>query len=450
MTNDRHRGHHDRQHEDRFGVWHMHGTTYVRLPLIVFSGMLLAIVALTILYWSVKRKPDAKLRVKNPGQLSALLPSLVGLTQSSLDPGNSVQVLQNGDEFFPQLFRDVAAARESIHVETYIWSDGVIARGLAKILAEKARQGVEVRVLVDASGGRSLKGDVQKMLESAGAHVGHFHPIRVSNLGRLNNRDHRKIWIVDGRIAYTGGYGISDNWSGHAQDKKHWRDTGLRITGPAVNRLQGAFTENWIEEMGEIPAGDRYFPKIAPSGPTATHIAYTSPNGSISSVQILYYLAIKAAKREILIQNPYLLPDDDAMAALKEAVRRGVDVRVMVPADHASDSAFVQHASHHHFGKLLRSGVKIWEYQPTLLHQKILVVDGMWASVGSTNFDERSFQLNDEVNIGVADPVVAGQLRAAFANDMKRAVQRHYDEWEHRPLWHKLVDGVAYLGHSQL
>jgi cardiolipin synthase len=435
--------------DDHFRLVHERGTTYARLPLVAVIGGVLAILVLTILFWSVKRLPDTKLHVKNPGDLEALVPSPVGLTHSSLDNGNAVEVLQNGDGFFPPLLRDIAAARSTIHLETFIWEDGKIAREIAGLLARKARGGLEVRLLVDASGGRHLKGEVLEMLESAGVRVAHFHPLRISNLGRLNNRDHRKLAVIDGRIAYIGGHCIADDWLGNAQDRRHWRDTALRITGPAVARLQACFAENWTEETGEIPAGEKYFPELEPAGTTPAHVAYTSPSGSVSSVQILYYLAIKAARREIVIQNPYLLPDREAIAALEEAVRRGVDVKIMVPSDDATDSAIVQHASHHHFGTLLERGVKIWEYDRTLLHQKVIVIDGIWASVGSTNFDDRSFELNDEVNIGVIDPNVAAQLRAAFAADLRHARQRTFEEWRNRPLSHKLMDGLAYLGRSQ-
>lgn len=435
---------------DRFALWHSRGTTYVRMPLVVFIGGILALAAFALVLWSVKRKPDAVLTVKSPAELQILLPSLVGLTQSTLDGGNRVEVLQNGDGFFPAVMRDIAAARETIHIETYIWGESTIGTQLARLLAAKAKQGVEVRVLVDASGGRDLNGELQKMLEASGAKVAHFHPLRFSNLGRLNNRDHRKLIIIDGRIGFTGGHGVSDHWTGHAQDRKHWRDTGLRLTGPIVNRLQACFAENWIEETGEIPAGERYFPHLMPAGNSFAHIAYTSPNGSVASVQVLYYLAIRSARREIIIQNPYLLPDEEAREALEEAVKRGVDVKIMVPAADATDSPIVQHASHHHFGTLLKRGVKVWEYRKTLLHQKVMIIDGVWCSVGSTNFDERSFQLNDEVNVGVLDPAVAGQLRAAFAADLRYARQRGYEEWQNRSLWHKLIDGLAYLGHAQL
>ncbi len=441
-----------KQHDekDRFGIWSSRGTTYVRMPIVAFIGGLVAMVILIVLIWSMTREPDTRLRVHDLGELRSLMPSLVGLTQSSLEQGNDVRILQNGDGLFPPMFRDIAAAKESIHLETYIWYDGQLTRRLAPLLASKAKQGVEVRVLVDASGGKDLKGETEKLLVDAGVKVAHFHPIRISNLGRLNNRDHRKLVILDGRIAYTGGFGFGDEWTGNAQDKKHYRDSALRIEGPVVNRLQAAFSENWIEETGEIPADDRYFPKITPSGPTPAHVVYTSPTGSISSVQILYYLAIKSARREIIIQNPYLLPDRAAIDALEEAVGRGVDVKIMVPSDDVTDNAIVQHASHHHFGTLLKRGVKIWEYDRTLLHQKVMIIDGLWSSVGSTNFDDRSFQLNDEINVGVLDAQLAAQLRAAFAADLRHAKQRSFDEWQDRSLWHKTVDGVAYLGRSQL
>ncbi|HEY4640178.1 MAG TPA: phospholipase D-like domain-containing protein, partial [Thermoanaerobaculia bacterium] len=206
----------------------------------------------------------------------------------------------------------------------------------------------------------------------------------------------------------------------------------------------------WIEETGEVPAGDKYFPNVPPAGLTSTHLAYTSPTGSVSSVQVLYYLAITSAKKSILIQNPYMLPDSDAIAALAAAVKRGVDVRIMVPATTSTDSPIVQHASHHQFGALLKSGVKIWEFQRTLIHQKIMVVDGVWSCVGSTNFDDRSFQHNDEISMAFIDPQLAQQLRMTFNDDLKSAQQRTFREWSARPLWHKTIDGIAYLGHGQL
>jgi cardiolipin synthase len=412
--------------------------------------MVLVLVVMTTLLWSIWREPKTHLSVKNPGDLNALLPSIVGLTQASLDGGNRAVVLENGDGFFPPLIADIDRARESVHLESYIWWKGDVCDQLARALANAARRGVEVRVLVDASGGHKMTKENQQLMGRAGVKLASFHPFEVSNLGRLNNRDHRKVTIIDGRIAYIGGYGIAEEWSGHAQDKNHWRDTGLRVEGPIVNRMQGAFSENWIEQTGEIIAGEKYFPHTAPVGTTQAHLAYTSPTGSISSVQVLYYLGIEAARHEIIIQNPYLLPDENSIAAIRDAVRRGVVVRIMVPATSTTDSPVVQHASHHQFGTLLKAGAHVYEYDKTLLHQKVMIVDGVWSCLGSTNFDSRSFNLNDEISIATLDPQIAAQLRAAFDDDLRHAHERHLDEWSHRPFWHKAMDGLAYLAHGEL
>jgi cardiolipin synthase A/B len=426
------------------------GSHVIRVPLILFIALVLAVIGLTIVLWSAERGEDPHLNVKNAGDFATLLPSIIGLTQSSLDGGNKIQLLENGDQFFPLLLQDIAAAKESVHVESYIWWKGRICDQLAHALAAKAKEGVEVRLLVDASGGHKMDKELAKLMLNSGVKLVRFHPPTLANLGRLNNRDHRKEAIIDGRIGYIGGYGFAEEWTGNGQDKDHWRDAGLRVEGPIVNRMQGAFSENWIEETGEIMAGEKYFPHLGAAGSTQAHIAYTSPTGGVSSVQVLYYLAIKAARREIIIQNPYLLPDDDALEALAEAVKRGVDVKIMVPATDATDSPIVQHASHHRYGLLLQKGIKIWEYKKTLLHQKVIIVDGVWSCVGSTNFDRRALQLNDEVSMGVLDPGLASQLKSVFADDLKFCEERHFDEWQHRGIWHKAEDGLAYLASSQL
>ena len=426
------------------------GTHTVRISLIALMAMVFVIIVLTILLWSAERGANGHLNVKNAGDFNALLPSIVGLTQGSLEGGNSVELLENGDQFFPRVLADVAAAKESVHIESYIWWTGDICDQVAAALAAKARQGVEVRLMIDASGGHKMDSKLEKLMKDAGVQVQKFHPVTLGNLGRLNNRDHRKQVIVDGRIGYLGGYGFAKEWTGTGQDKDHWRDAGVRVEGPIVNRLQGAFCENWIEETGEIIAGEKYFPKPTVHGDIQAHLAYTSPTGGVSSVQVLYYLAIKAARKQIIIQNPYMLPDDDAIEAFGEAVKRGVDVRIMVPATTSTDSPIVQHASHHLYGQLLERGVKIWEYKKTLLHQKIIIVDGVWSCVGSTNFDRRALQLNDEISMGIISRDLAAKLKAVWDDDLKSAEPRAYDEWHHRGLWHKAEDALAYLASSQL
>jgi cardiolipin synthase len=405
---------------------------------------------LTLLLWSTKRrrhKTDFELSGRT--SLAGMIPSFVGITEGTVDRGNRVEIIFNGS-FFDHLLRDIAVARFSIHIESYIWWQGEICQSVAEALAARAEVGVEVRLLVDASGAATMERHLVKKMKSAGCEVRLFHPLRISNLGRMNNRTHRKIAVFDGRIGYVGGHGIARQWTGQAEDKDHWRDTAVRMEGPVINTLQGVFCENWIEETGHVPVGEKYFPQLEPVGDIDAHVAFTSPRGSLSSVQLLYYLAIGAAQKELIIQNPYFLPHRDAIEELKAARQRGVDVRIMLPAAGVIDLPSVQHASHHHYGDLLKSGVRIYEYKRTLLHSKVMIVDGEWCCVGSTNFDDRSFDLNDEVSVGFTSRRLAAELRAAYEDDLKHAVEIELDEWKSRSLTHKLLDGSLYLGRREL
>jgi cardiolipin synthase len=406
--------------------------------------------ALALLLWTTnRRRTKAKFDLSGEGGVEEMLPSLVGLTEGAIDPGNDVDVLQNG-EFFDRLVDDVDAAQHSVHIESYIWWTGAICERVAESLSAAARRGIEVRLLLDYSGSSRMERRLVREMKEAGVMVRHFHPLRVSNVGRMNIRTHRKIAVIDGRIGYIGGHGIAEQWSGCAEDREHWRDTAVRMRGPVVNTIQGTFCENWIEEVGEVTAGPNYFPSLEPCGKTDAHVAYTSPQGSISSVQLLYYLAINSAEKELLIQNPYFLPHEDAIDGLKAAVDRGVDVRIMVPSAKVIDMPLVQHASHHHFGDLLENGVRVFKYQKTLLHQKVMIVDGKWSCVGSTNFDDRSFELNDEISVGFTDPKIAARLREAWDDDMQYAAEVHFEEWKSRAVAHKLLDGAAFLFRREL
>jgi cardiolipin synthase len=287
-------------------------------------------------------------------------------------------------------------------------------------------------------------------MKRAGCHIAFYHPFRLSNIGKLNNRDHRKIIVIDGRIAYVGGHCLVDSWLGDAQDKEHFRDISIRIEGPAVLQIQGAFCENWIEETGDVPGGSQYFPELEEAGEAKVHAVYVSPSGMPSTVKLMHYMAIEAACEQITIQNPYFLPDPEAREALVAAVKRGVDVRVMMPSAEASDSPIVQHASHHHFGTLLKGGIQIYEYEKTLLHQKVMTVDHCWSSVGSTNFDDRSFEVNDEISIGIYDRDLARQLEEIFDRDLRHCRRCTLDEWKRRSLVHKFKDFSLYLVNEQL
>lgn len=421
----------------------------ITIPIGAFAALIVVIVILALLLWSVKRRRRPRLDFRHDGGLRELLPSIVGLTHSTLVPGNKLALVQNG-EYFDALFGELEAARKTIDLETFLCKSGDVTKRIADMLSKKAGEGVEVRVLFDASGGKKFGQKDMKRMREAGCKVRVYHPLRFGNLARMNNRDHRKIVVIDGRLAFAGGHCLVDTWLGQAEDKEHFRDISLRMEGPVVAQLQAAFSENWVEETGDVPAGEQFFPELEHAGDSKAHAVYTTPAGSPSAVELLHYLAIRAARERITIQNPYFLPDPAARLALVDAVKRGVEVRVMIPAVTATDAPIVQHASHHHFGTLLKGGVRIWEYQRTLLHQKVMTVDGCWSSIGSTNFDDRSFELNDEISVGVYDEHIARELEETFERDAQHATEVKLEEWKRRPLWHKVMDGAVYLFNEQL
>lgn len=381
--------------------------------------------------------------------IEELLQTMAGVTRGPLTEGNDVVVLQNG-EFFDRLLADIASAEQSIHFETYVWWSGELPTRLANLLAQKAREGVIVRVLIDASGSSRGDDEVLRNMEEAGVTLARFGPFRVSNLGNWNNRDHRKLTIIDGRIGYVSGHGIADEWLGDARNRNEWRDTAARLEGPIVNQLQSVFCENWIRETGEVPAGQIFFPPVDRSGGTTTHVAWSAADGAVAAVELLYVMAIAAAREEILIQNPYFLPDKDVLERLAAAERRGVRVRIMLPSAAVNDSALVQHASHHRYGFLLENGVEVYEYDHTLLHQKVMVIDRVWSSIGSTNFDDRSFEINHEVTLGILSREIAAELHEAWDEDMKHATLITLEQWEDRNLWHRMRDGGSFLMKEQL
>lgn len=421
----------------------------LEVPYWVVALVALFIIALVLILWSVKRRRRPHLQLENEAGIHDLIPSIVGLTQGTLTEGNKIELLHNG-VFWDRLFEDLDAARLSINFETFLSKEGQLTRRLTETLCRKASQGLKVRVMLDGSGGKAFgHKDLHKM-QDAGVKVRKYHPFRISNLGLLNNRDHRKIVIVDGRLGYVGGHCVVDTWLGNAEDKKHFRDITARVEGPVARQLQSAFAENWIEESGEVVGGDEYFPEIEPAGDKKAHAVWLSPSGSPSTVKLLHYMVIQAAKKKITIQNPYFLPDPDARKALLDAVKRGVEVRIMIPATEASDSPLVQHASHHHYGTLLKGGVRLFDYQRTLLHQKVITIDECWAAIGSTNFDDRSFEVNDEISLVVYDDDIAKELEETFTRDLEYAKERHFEEWKNRPILHKLRDFCSFLFNEQL
>ncbi len=420
----------------------------VTLPMWAAALVALAIVVLVLIVWSVKRRQRPNLE-NTAGSGSCLQPTLAALLQTTVTSGNRVEILEDG-AFFDRLFLDIEAAKSTINIETFLCKHGEITRKLTDHLVRKQEIGVDVRVLVDGSGGKGYGKDDVKRLKRAGCQFRMYHPFTYHNIGRLNQRTHRKMAIIDGRIGYVGGHCMVDNWLGQAQDKKHFRDITARIEGPIVNQLQSAFTDNWIEETADVIAGDKFFPALEPCGDTKGMIVFVSPMGGPSTLKLLHYMAIKEAKESITIQNPYFLPDPDAREALLEAVKRGVVVRIMIPETQATDAKLVSHASHHHYGTLLKGGVRLFDYQKTLLHQKVFTIDGKWSSIGSTNFDDRSFEINDEMSLVTFDENIARQLEEIFDRDAKHAKERNLDEWRKRNPFHKLIDFHAFLLNEQL
>ena len=420
----------------------------ITIPTWLLAVMILAILTLALILWSVKRRRRPHLKLER-GALQDLMHSIAGLTQGTCVPGNRVELLHNG-ALWDRLFEDMAAGKLTVNCEAFLSKEGELTRRLVSVLSAKAREGVQVRLMLDGSGGKKFGKEGLREMTAAGVHVRHYHPMLLVNLGLLNNRDHRKITVVDGSIGYVGGHCITDEWLGEAQDKKHFRDITARVEGPVVAQLQSAFLENWIEETGEVPGGPSFFPDLEEVGETAAHVVWLSPTGSPSTIEILHYVLIEAARERLTVQNPYFLPDPDARKALLEAVKRGVEVRVMLPAAHASDMPFTQHASHHHFGTLLKGGVKIFEYNRTLLHQKVLTIDGKCSSVGSTNFDDRSFEINDEATMVVYDETIARELEETFEKDLEYATPVDLEEWKRRPFRHKLRDLFSFIFNEQL
>jgi cardiolipin synthase A/B len=407
------------------------------------------VLVLVLILWSILRERESHVRVPDLADFEQALPSIAGLTGSPILAGNSVQVLQNGDGFFPPLFDDIAKARESIHIETYVWWKGEICDRLATALADKARQGVEVRLTLDAAGSTKGDKDLFERIEKAGGKISYYHPFLLQDLGLINNRTHRKLAIFDGRIGYVFGHGMAQEWTGNAEDEEHWRDTGVRLQGPIVNAVQAVFAENWVEQTSEVLVGERYFPSLPHAGSVRAHMTASSPQGGVSQLELLYKLAIATSQKELILQNPYFIPDGEVVGLLERAVKRGVDVQVMVPGP-VTDSSVVRHAGHRHYQEMLDKGVQICEFQPTLSHQKILIVDGIWSHVGSTNFDDRSLDINDEASVGLIDEGIAGELRAAFESDLKVCKGLDAKSWQERSLWHKLIDRGSYMLNEQL
>jgi cardiolipin synthase A/B len=363
--------------------------------------------------------------------------------------GNRVETLVNGDQIFGAMLKDIRAASKTITFETYIYWSGEIGKAFAEALAERARSGVKVHVLLDWVGSQKMDEESLVAMRKAGVEVERYHPVKWYTLSKLNNRTHRKLLVVDGKSGFTGGVGIADKWTGNAQDPEHWRDTHFRIEGPAVAQMQSTFMDNWTKVTGKVLHTADYFPAATPAGSQLAQVFQSSIEGGAESMHLMYLLSIAAASKTIHLSMAYFAPDEVALETLVAALRRGVRIQILMPGPH-TDAEIVQKASRAKWGELLKNGAEIHLYQPTMYHCKVLVVDGLWTSVGSTNFDNRSFRLNDEANLNIYDAGIAAQQIALFNEDLKKSRRVTLEEWEARPWREKLLEHAAALLNAQL
>jgi cardiolipin synthase len=363
--------------------------------------------------------------------------------------GNTIAVFNNGDEFYPAMLAAIEDAEESVTVEAYIYWAGDIGRRFAQALARRAKAGGSVKILLDAVGSATIGSEILETLESGGCQLAWYNRIQWYSLGRFNHRTHRKSLIADGRIGFTGGAGIADVWLGHAQDPDHWRDMQIRVEGPAVAPLQTGFAVNWLQTTGELVTGHQFYPPVDPAGPLSALTLMSSPETGVSTVRTMYYLSIVCARKSIFIANPYFVPDAIAIETLIDAKRRGVDVRIMVAGKH-NDNWLARRNSTMLFGRLLREGIELFDYNRTLLHHKTMVVDGVWSTIGTTNFDNRSFAHNEESNVCVYDRALASRLEETFSVDIADCERLSYEGWRNRGIWIQAQEIVASLLQDQV
>ena len=380
-------------------------------------------------------------------------PEFVGSALALADPGlvgeNKLDLLANGDAFVPEMLSAIRAAQHSVNFEAYIlWSDE-IGRQFRDALCERGRAGVEVRVMLDGigSGWRLNNSDV-RMMKQAGCKFAYYHPTHSWRVDRTNRRSHRRVLVVDGKIAFTGGVGFAAKWGGHAQDPQHWRDTQLRVQGPLVAKLQSAFQQHWIKCFGEALSGAAQFPQLSPAGSVKAQVV-TSQSFSMAPVPLVQATAFAAAERRIWIVNAYCTPTDNQVDLLVDAVKRGVEVKLLLPGEN-NDQPMTKSAGRAAYGRLLEGGVKIFEYQPTMIHEKVMVVDGLFAMLGSSNLDARSSEINEELDVAVYDSGFAHQLETSIERDLQPSREYTLHDFRNRTAWERVTEWLMLPFRSQM
>lgn len=380
---------------------------------------------------------------------AAFLRALHGGAGEPACTGNQVELFQNGDEIFPAMIAAIRAARETVHFSTYVYWAGAIPDEFAALFCETARRGVMVRVVVDSEGADPMNPALITRMREAGCQIGLFREARWYSWTRYNHRSHRRLLIVDGCVGFTGGVGIADEWAGNAESPAHWRDTHARIAGPAVSSLQASFADTWNHCTDDLLLNARDYPPLDPAGAMHVSVVSSTPSNGSSEAQRTMAACIAAATRTLHITNAYFVPTPAFIRNLCRASERGVDVQVLVPGPHI-DMRVVRWASEHVWAQLLESGVRIHEFQPTMIHCKTLVVDGQVSLVGSINFDPRSFALNSECAIVVADAALAAEMERVFTCDLARSRRVTLDEVRSRGVAARARNAVCYWLRAQL
>lgn len=423
----------------------------IRKKLLVSLGVILGIIIAVIAANFVRAEKKVEHVVESPyGVSDPQFPRSMGsLLGTPLIAGNSVTELLNGDAIFPAMLEGIRSAQRTITFESFIYWSGDIGRQFADAISERARAGVKVRVLLDWVGSTKMDDALLDQLKQSGCEVERYHAPKWYHLTRLNNRTHRKLLVIDGLVGFTGGVGIGDEWKGNAQDPQHWRDTHFEVRGPVVAQMQAVFMVNWIKAKAVVEHTEDFFPALEPAGAQFAQMFYSSPDEGSENIRLMYLLSIACARESILLEQSYFVPDNLINEMLVAAANRGVHIEVITPGEH-TDTPHVRRASRSRWGPLLEAGIKIFEYQPTNLHAKIMVVDGVWSSVGSTNFDNRAFRLNDEANLNVYDREFAAQMRRTLESDKLQSREITLEEWENRSWRDKAHDRFWSLFRQQM
>jgi cardiolipin synthase len=380
-------------------------------------------------------------------------PEFFGSALALSDPvpiaGNKIELLANGDEYFPAMLKAIRAAEKTVNFAAYILHSDEVGRQFRDAFCERAKAGIEVRILLDGIGsGWSLDNSDVRMMREAGCKFAYYHSTASWRVDRTNRRSHRRVLVVDGKIAFTGSVGFSRQWAGHAQDKEHWRDTHLRIEGPLVAKLQWAFEEHWVKTFEETLSGAGHFPPLTNAGDLKAQLI-ASHSFSMAPVPLVQATAFAAAEKRIWITNPYCTPTDDQVDLLVKAVRRGVDVRLLLPGEN-NDQPLTKSAGRAAYGRMLEGGVKIFEYQPTMIHTKSMVVDGFFSMLGSSNLDARSSEINEELDVVVADEKFGREMENVFEKDLRAAREYTLQDFKNRSWWERTTEWLMLPFRSQL